>query len=380
MKSKNKVSVLVLNDLITDSRVIKESTSLSKKFTVEFFCFGYLGTNHDYHELNKQYNFGINRVVQYNRTLTGIRKKLNQFSAFILYVLNTFKHLRSSDIIHCNDLETLPIGVLHKIIRPRIKVIYDAHEYETETMWMRNLFKKKTAKLLEKILLKYVDRLIVVSNSIGIAYVNDYGLNLTPTTIYNLPNKKEKLIPISLKEKIGIPNSSTLYLFQGGLTNGRGIKLILEAFKKNVSTSHVLFMGSGYFEREVKEISKTHKNIHYLQSVPQNQLIAHTTSADFGILSYENTCKNHDYAAPNKLFEYLMAGIPILASPLSEIQKFITDKDVGKVYENYSTESIHSACVYLEKNKDSFTKNINHIRLDYSWEAQENLFLSIYDI
>lgn len=377
MNSKDRVIVLLLNDLISDSRVLKECKSLNKRFSVEILCLKYKGS--DYEEWDRKFDFKITRIHNYPKSSVGVKKKINQLIAYLKYSQLAIRHLKNTDIIHCNDLETLPVGVFKKIFNKSIKVVYDAHEYESETMWMKNRYKKYLTKLVEKFLIKFVDKIIVVSESIGTAYRNDYNLPYTPTTIYNLPNSVEKIDKICLKQKIGIPNSDTLYLFQGGLSKGRGIEIILEAFKLKKSTVHILFMGSGFYQETIERDAKIYPNIHWTPPVPQDKLLMHTCSADIGVLSYENTCKNHDFAAPNKLFEYLMAGIPILGSPLTEIKKFIKINNVGEVYKDFSVNSIIESSNNIERKAEELQSTINNIRLKYSWENQEDKFLGIYE-
>jgi glycosyltransferase involved in cell wall biosynthesis len=114
----------------------------------------------------------------------------------------------------------------------------------------------------------------------------------------------------------------TIFLYQGGLGKGRGIEILLSAFVKNSNlTQAIIFMGYGPLEKEITLLAEEHENVFFHHAVSQSDLLSFTSSADVGVLFYENNCLNHYYCSPNKMFEYLMAGIPVITSNLFEIKK-----------------------------------------------------------
>ncbi|GAG81946.1 unnamed protein product, partial [marine sediment metagenome] len=161
--------------------------------------------------------------------------------------------------------------------------------------------------MVEKTLIRFVDATITVSNSIAEAYAKRYRiskpalvLNCPPHTIVKKNNK--------FREKFGIPESKMIFLYQGGLSHGRGIEMLLEAFQRIDQNRVVLIlMGYGPLEEKIKKISNQSSNIFLHPAVSPEELWEYTGSADIGVVAMKNTCLNHYYCLPNKFFEYAMA-------------------------------------------------------------------------
>ncbi len=144
MSIQKKVALLVFNNFKNDSRVLKEARSLSNNgYTVTVIAHNDKETKTE-ETINK---ITIKRVGYLDRTTTGTVGKI---IAYIKYIFLALKASKNIEILHCNDLNTLPIGyIAKKILRRKIKIVYDAHEYETEQNHLTG-FAKKTAKLAEK--------------------------------------------------------------------------------------------------------------------------------------------------------------------------------------------------------------------------------------
>jgi len=212
-----KIANLVFNSFINDSRVLKESISLANGgYYVEVIAHLDKGLN----QFEREKNFKIRRFSYLNREESqGIISKLG---AYLTYIRLSAKHCKEFDIIHCNDLDTLPIAfIVKKFYNKNIRVIYDAHEYETERHHQSE-FDKKMLKILERFLLKYVDKMITVSEPIADEYAKLYNIE-RPTVIYNTPKKIEVEKKDIFREKFNIPKEHIIFLYQGGLQPRRGI-------------------------------------------------------------------------------------------------------------------------------------------------------------
>ena len=373
MSKSVKVVLLVFNSFVNDSRVLKEAVSLhDNDYEVKIIA-------HLDKDLNmKEDILGISlvRVSYLDRKKAN---KLDKLFAYFQYFVQAVKLSRHSDILHCNDLNTLPIGVIVKVFFNRnVKIVYDAHEYEINDKPNQSRLSIKLHYVLEKLLIKYADGVITVSNAIADAYAKLYGIK-KPALVLNTPVYQEIEKKDIFRERFNIPKEKTVYLYQGGLSRGRGIETLLETFTQVDAQNIIVFMGYGPLTGMVQEYALKYANIFYHEAVSPDILLDYTCSADFGILFYENSCLNHDYCSPNKMFEYLMAEIPVIVSNLYEMKKIVNEYKIGIVAEDNSVEGLKQA---IEGSKaldqEEVQINIKNIKKIYNWEAQEKVLLHLY--
>ena len=375
--------MILRNHFINDSRVLKEGTSLVRNgFHVTIFCLW------DKDLLKTENNNGI--YVKRIKKCPYLKATFYQkIKTAILFAIKVIFSSRNFDIIHCHDLETLPTGVLIKWFSlGRKKVVYDAHEYETERTFLpaNNLpiiyqkILRIFLKVIERFFIIFADHVICVSNGIANEYVKLYGIK-KPSLIFNCPPYlKETPKKNYFRKKFNLDSNQMIFLYQGNLNKNRGIEVILEVFKKRRDHSKVIiFMGNGLFKDIIDDTACKYKNIFFLPAVPSNVLLDYTSSADIGIFLYKNNCLNHYYCLPNKFFEYTQAELPVVISDLYEMKLII------KKYGN--GVSIKSEICDLEKIIDKITwedikyyrKNIPEMKKIYNWEQQEKVLLQIYE-
>ncbi len=368
-----KIASLVFNPFINDSRVLKEGLSLVKEgYSVEIVAHG------DKELPSKDENNGlvVRRLAYLDRTIT--KGKVGKLKAYLQFIKESVAYCKDFDILHCNDINMLPIGVIiKKFYKKDIKIVYDAHEYETETYALSGIQKKAT-KLAEKFLIKYADKVITVSDSIANEYVKLYGIE-KPALVLNAPSYKDVVKYDKFREAFNM-EGKTIFLYQGGLGKNRGIEFLLEVFKTiNNSESIMVFMGYGELESLIVENAKEHDNIFFHKAVSPDVLLEYTVSADFGIATIEDSCLSYRYCLPNKLFEYIMAEVPMIVSNLPEMSKVVKKNNIGVVVENETPEGIKKA---IEKalllDKKQINKNLKNVKKIYNWEEQEKVLLKLY--
>lgn len=371
---KKKVTSIVLHNFILDSRVLNENISLQNNgYLVHIIALHADGLK----EYDKMKNIPIHRIKLKSRNWS--KNKVIQVLKYIEFIYRVLKQYRDSDIVHCNDINTLPIGVILKVFfNKKIKIVYDAHEYETEVNGLQGI-QKKLVKKLEKYLIQYVDKVITVSDAIANEYVKLYNIE-KPALVLNTPRYKEIENKNIFRETFGIKREQTIFLYQGGLTSGRGVEILIDTFKlMKDDKSVIVFMGSGILESLVKEVSKEYENIYFHQAVSPDVLLDYTSSADFGILFYENNCLNHYYCSPNKMFEYLMAEIPVIVSNLYEMKRLVENHNIGVVAQKNTSEGLQKAieqAILLDRQQ--IQENITKIKDMYNWEEQEKVLLKVY--
>jgi glycosyltransferase involved in cell wall biosynthesis len=364
---------LVLNDFQNDSRVWKISNSLqSMGFTTKVVALHSEGLPLCE---NKQ-GADVERVQLLSRPWP--KWKPVQLLKYLEFVARVVWRHRSVDVVHCNDLNALPVGLLIKLLGRNVKVVYDCHEYETEINGLKG-FEKTAKRWLERWLIRYADAVLTVSHSIAREYARLYGIP-EPHLVLNCPSFVEQLKQNLFRERLGIRSDQLIFLYQGGLSKGRGIEILLDAFAERSDDRCVLVcMGYGPLESTVQAFAKRSSVIFYHPAVDQKVLLDHTSSADYGVSFIEDTCLSYRYCLPNKIFEYLMAGIPVLTSNLFEMRRLVESETVGLVAESNDPQGFVQALERaLDMDTEEMKENVRRVRQRYCWEEQEKVLKEVY--
>jgi len=368
-----KVINLLFNDFTNDNRVLKISRSLQNNgFQVEL-----LATQFDKTLLKEEYIDGI-KVKRIN---VGHFKFLP--INLILFWIKAIVRYRKENIFHANDLYGLPPAYFIKIIFNKdAKIVYDCHEHETEAhIYARKPILKFFARIFEKLMIGSADEILVVSESIKEEYENMYNIK-EPTLIMNCPYYKEYGEKDLFREELNIPEYKTIFLYQGKYQKGRGIEEIIKIFKevgKENKDIVLVLLSFGENIEQLKSIILDIDNIYWHDKVPPDIYMNYVASADWGVHFMENTCKNHDYAMPNKLFDYFMGGLPVVVSNLKEMSKFVKKHNVGYIIDLEQPNQAVDIIKNIDKAiKEKFLDNVEKVSKEYTWEEQEKKLIKVY--
>lgn len=365
---------IVLNNFTNDTRVLKTTkTLLGMGINADVVCLFDDGL-----EEHESYD-GVDVYRIRLKTRKWSKLRVIQAIKYIEFFFRVLKERRKADVYHCNDLSALPIGVVAKLLNRQSKVVYDAHEYEINDVPNQSRFSIKIKYFLERFLIKFADEVITVSDSIAECYRGLYKIK-KPHVVLNCPTKQSRESCDFFREKFGISKKQRIFLYQGGLARGRGIEILLQAFEKARNNDSVLVcMGYGVLENLIRERASLSPNIYFHPAVSPDVLLGYTSSADYGISLIEDLCLSYRYCLPNKLFEYLMAGLPVIVSDLFEMRRLIEMHQVGMIATQNTVESFRSAIhEILSIDYDELTKNVKITNEIYNWEQQELTLKAVY--
>lgn len=363
---------------IGETRILKETRSLLKLGLVDQILL--VGI----HEAGLKGKEEIYKGVQVNRLKLRFMNspvKWIRYLSFVEFIIKSYIHVRklNGEIINVHSLHVLPIGVLLKR-KLKCRLIYDAHELETEVTGSKGIL-RYLSKQLENFCMRYVDELIVVSESIAKWYQETYKYK-NVTTIYNVPLRPEanhiNSVAAGLRTSIGVSKDSLLFIYQGLLTRARGVDELLEAFCGMNEQYHIVFMGKGPLKETILLSSQKYSNIHYHPPVAPDKVLSYTSEANVGIHIIKNTCLNHYYCLPNKIFEYLMSGIPFIVSNFPEMAQVTSDTGGGWTCRP-DMEGLRDTISRITS-EDILSKKVN-IQTNlpkYGWQIEELKYIAIY--
>jgi len=294
-----------------------------------------------------------------------------------------------ASVYHANDLDTLEICGSVSAAR-NAKLVYDSHELWLESsryLTATNFFNRIRLSRIEKKYAPEADAVIAVTPMRGEIMQKMYPSIRELEIIENAPEKLKDLPPKGkLRSITGASPDSLIALYQGVICPERGLEELLRAAQlvKNPALRFVIIgmdAWNGTLQRTASEMGLDQK-VFFLPPVPSEELPEITVDADMGFILFRNTCLNHYYSLPNKLYEYMMAGVPIIASCFPELQRVIEGVGSGLTVDPDSAESIAGAVENLANDPSARHRMAASGRaaaLDmYNWEPQSLKLKNLY--
>lgn len=355
-----KIVVSVSNDIVSDQRVHRVcNTLVDNGYAVVL-----LGRK-------KRNSPDLNTYSFKAKRFRLLYEKGPLFYACLNIRLFLFLLFAKADIFLANDLDTLPANYLAAKIRKK-KLVYDSHELFTEVPELMGREKVRKIWLkIEKRILPKIKHSYTVCESIARYYNELYGINMQ--VIRNLPTRKEEVIPFSLRENI--------IIYQGVLNKGRGLEMLIEAMKQLPEIT-LLIAGSGDIEAELHLLANSAPNIKFLGRIAPSDLYKITSSARLGFSLEEDLGLNYRYALPNKIFDYIQAGVPVLVSALPEMQNIVDRYGVGRCSNAVNARQLTNEIQNMLTDKDGlevYHQNCLKAADILHWENEKHVLNSIFE-
>lgn len=365
-----------------ESRVMKITNSLVKFDVVsEIMIFGKLGNGLEPLECVDEHR----KIIRVNTPLlklvsagvlkqpTIFRKTIALISVFVFHFSILFKLLKLNNIrcLCIHNPELLLVSFVFKLIKGG-NIFYLPHELEPHKQGLGKVHRFFICFIESKLIQLANAKVFVVSENIADWYAKEYDIQ-RPVVVKNAPELIDSIKTNHFRKNLGINDDSIIVLYQGGLSKGRGVDLLLAAFKKRKDDKVVIvFMGYGQMEEDVKIASKEKHNIFFHPAVDTKIVLEYTASADIGIHMIENTCLNHYFCLPNKLLEYSMAGLPVIVSNMKEMRDLVESYNMGIIVDEESADSLNIAIdKILQSDIRQMKQNARRCAEENSWEVQE---------
>ncbi len=280
-----------------------------------------------------------------------------------------------------NDLDTLLPNFLVSRLR-NIPLAYDSHEYYTETPELVNRkFVQHVWKLMEQFMLSRIDRMITVNESIAQMFRQEYGIEVV--VVRNIP-PSIKISTTKSRSDLGLPVEKKLLILQGsGINIDRGVEELVLAMQY-IDNSVLLLIGNGDAMPVIRNLIKDNHLEDKVMLFPRmnyNEMMCYTQLADVGFTLDKDTNLNYRFSLPNKLFDYIHAGIPVLATPLVEIKAIIDRFQIGGFIDSHQPDIMAKQIGnYLIQNDlmRVWRKNLSFAAESLNWENEEKILLKFY--
>ncbi len=362
--------VSVINDLVTDQRVNKSCRTLQKA-GYEVLLVG----------RKQRKSPPMDERPYSTKRMKLLFEKGPLFYAEYNIRLFFFLLFHRANLLLSNDLDTiLPNYFVSRL--KGIKMVFDSHEYFTETPELVNRPKvQRVWKRIEGFVVPKLDEMITVCDSIADLFHEEYGVKCH--VIRNIPPRKA-LPPVGDKTALGLPTDKHLLVLQGsGINIQRGAEELVQAMQC-LDDCLLMIIGGGdvlpTLKGMVKQMQITDR-VRLFPRMPYQQMMAYTQLAELGFCLDKDTNLNYRFSLPNKLFDFIQAGVPIVASHLTEIERIVRRYDIGLFIENHNPNTIAATirgALSDGERREKWKRNLQVAAQDLCWENEEQKLLEIY--
>lgn len=363
--------VSVTNDLYTDNRVHKICQFLENQ--------GY--------KVLLVGRFKKDSATLSPRSYRTKRMKLSWEKGPLFYAAYNFRLFlvllfHRADLYVANDLDSLLANYAASKFKISTRLVYDSHEYFTEVPELIHRPKvQKFWQAIESWIFPKLETVYTVNESIAKMYQDKYKKdvkvvrNISPTwNAVSIPTKKE----------LGVPENTFLIIIQGaGINIDRGAEEAVEAMK-TIDNAALLIVGDGDVVTQLKKnvIDYDLQNkVLFFGKRPYNEMMAFTHHADIGLTLDKPTNINYRYSLPNKVFDYIHAGTPIVCTNLIEIERIVNKHEIGIVLSEFTPETLTSAIKTLQEDAVKLRRmkeNCKKAALIENWETESKILEEIY--
>jgi glycosyltransferase involved in cell wall biosynthesis len=294
---------------------------------------------------------------------------------------------RKPDVVHCNDLDTLLVGVLAQRYYG-CRLVYDAHEFyplsDPHGNWLDITF----FSLIERLLIRHADAVVTVNPMLGEAMRAAYGLQ----RVYSVPNAEpwtgDGPEPDPANEMAKLANGRARFLFQGRFTPGRGIDELIEGWAAVDGERAALFLrGPDNMWRETAmekaaQLGLLGRSVYFLDAVREDELVPAAAEADIGVIPYRPLILNDRLSCPNKLSQYLHAGLMVLANDLPYVKSVLSEAEAGLFYTSADLPTLVAAVngilddpALLRRGRENARR---FARECFNWQVQGEVLLALY--
>jgi glycosyltransferase involved in cell wall biosynthesis len=386
--------LLVLNPFTHDPRVVRQAETLTLDgWNVSVFALHERG-------LPTEEESPSFRLRRFNlRTRSWPKHKVIQLIKYMECLIRmTWAGINfHPTVVHANDLDCLPIGFAVARLS-RAQLVYDAHELWSDPIAARNAPRwfSRVSAWLETVLARRADTVMTVCDSIAQHMARTMAIPV-PTVVRNVPwrtGSTKGCLSGRFRELLNLPTEVPIILQLGMIGAGRGIETLLTAMQQVVPPAVAIVVGGEdvtytrigeltYLQR-LRKLAQTlgvGNRVYFLPPIDPEQIPAYAADASIGVALIEGVCLSYQYALPNKLFEYVQAGLPVVASNLPEMASLIEQYGIGETFPAGNSEMLARILNDLLASPEKLAHYRNQAFAagkELNWEKEQLRLLQVY--
>jgi glycosyltransferase involved in cell wall biosynthesis len=353
LREMKRIVVSVTSDLSTDQRVQRVCHSLFQQGYDVFLVGRKLSDSLDF---QAPYKFRRMRLI-FNRKFLFYAEY-----NFRLFFLLLFTKV---DILISNDLDTLPANYIAFKLKG-CKLVFDSHEYfpETPEVFQRK-FVKKFWLGIERLFIRNLNGYYTVSQSVANIYKDKYGIDFAVI----------RSLPFRITNTWQQHREEPFILYQGSVNVGRGLDSAIKAMQY-LANYRLVIAGDGPELAGLIKLTddlKLHNQVNFTGKLLPADLQKLTLAASVGISLEENMGKSYMASLPNKLFDYIQAGVPVLVSDLPEMRAVVEKYAIGLVLKERTAENLAVLVQQMmidSDHRDIWQQNLKLAATELCWENE----------
>lgn len=388
MRVRGKNLHLFLSPIEHETRLFKEARAcLELEVFDEVHVLGAAGSELPAYAAH-QSGLRIHRLVTLSKRLSGSRWRARRWPRVVVMACSLLQYavvgcrlaraLRAR-YISCHNPGLLPVGWLASRLCGG-RLVYVPHELEAERAGLGRVG-RRVAAALERAFIGRCTAVVVVCEPIAQWYRERYRLDVVHV-VRAIPETRDVARRSSGRDSIraghGVPSDAVLFIYQGLLDPARGIDRLLEAFVALGDPFHLMLMGFGSSEAHIREVASGCPRVHFQPAVPVDEIVGYSAAADVGLFVLADPVP-HSYvlSLPNKFFEYLYAGLPVMVSSnLELLTQLVTEHQLGWVAPSEALES----CIRAVRRQDLgfYTPFVERFAEGNRWEDERLVYRDAY--
>lgn len=390
-KARARVEMLVWNTFLNDARVFNEAQTLAQAgYVVTVNALAAPGVAPDFERLAA--GFDVRRFGGRHGSRQLAAKKSRGKSSFLGLVLRALSRLGAQltmlvsvcrarpNVVHAHDVNMLPLAWL-ATCWCRAALVYDAHEISSHREGYRSI--RPLVAWLERKIMPRAFGAITTTDARSKFFARAYKVP-RPLVLQNRPRHYCAQGSDRIRTELGWDRQWPVVIYQGGQQPGRGLSLLVQAMAQ-VPEAYLVMVGGGPLHDALRAQASElglEERVRFVPTVPLGELPSYTASADIGVQPIENTCLNHYTTDSNKLFEYVQAGLPVVASDLPEIRRVVREHDLGVLVPEGDSVALAAALRDLvgdEGKRQYYAVQSRKAASVLNWESQEHELLALYE-
>lgn len=284
------------------------------------------------------------------------------------------------DLLHAHDFPMLKPAAMaaKKLNKP---MIYDAHEIYYAQIQLPKKIQKKY-KRIEKKWIRYPDQVITVNPFIAKLMSERYGIE-EPNVILNASEVEEVCPTGKIRSRFGISEDTKIVIYQGWISDNRGIEYLVDAVTDFAEDVVLVLIGYGFFVDTLKQRAKelgVSDRVYFYGQVDPEEMLELTAEASIGVIPYFGVDDNNYYCSPNKLFEFVMAGTPLICNKLPFLERVLDKYGCGITCDlkNSAELSFVIGKALDPKRLERLKVGVANARKELNWSVEEQKLFSIY--